>query len=349
MPEIWLRYGTSEVVLDIKAENMLRHARLAEEPMSDDVLSARYEAICSSVDGPVDMVILDGSRVAAGVASRLVSYLEGRGRSIGGIYSTARVTGIDARPFRGIASGRRTVLISRAALDPVFTYSCTATALMRLDTRLMHNAYNAFIHGEHSRIREMVDGYLQGINSNSTSLEIIQGERGIVDLLVCDTPSSYHLVSSRLDGLAYHAEVCRSIIASPGHTYRLTDALTALWNCSRVLKGDDGIIIMLAECVDGLGAEALQMLVEGRIQYTAAVDSHGYVDGLEYVHMIKAMREKGHDLGLVTMLPERYVRALGFRAFRRIRDALAYILGRMGQRHKVMVVSDAYTMPLVRV
>lgn len=343
-----MRYGTSEVVLDIKAENILKHVRVAQGPMGDDALHSRFEAL-AGIDGPVDIVVLDGSRVVADLASRLVAYLKGKGRSIDGIYSKGRgrIAGMDAKQFNGIGDGRRAILISMVRLDPVFAYSCTATALMRLNTALMQDAYDAFISNESSRIMDLVHEYMQGIDC--ISLEVLYGENGLLDLIVCDTPRSYESVSAKINELAYTTSTCRSIIASPGHVYRLSDALTALWNCSSVLK-QGGMMIMLAECTEGIGARALQMLVEGRLGYDYCDDhnssNHNYIDGLEYLYILKAIRERGYDVGLLTMLPEYYLKVLGFTPFRRVKDALAYILGKMGQRHKVTIVSDAGIIPL---
>ncbi|MEM0442483.1 MAG: hypothetical protein QW450_04935 [Candidatus Nitrosocaldus sp.] len=353
MPEIWMRYGTSEVVLDIKAENILNHLRIREEPLGDDEVNSRFEAVNASIDGTdaIDMVILDDSRLVIDVASGLIAYLEAKGRSIGSIYATskARVAGREAKPFKGIGTiGDRAVLISRATLDPVFKYSCTVTALLRLDRMIMDNAYRIFIDDPSgSRIRSIIDAYVK--DKRFISLEVLYGGHGLIDLLVCDAASSYSKVSARLEGLAYTtSDACRSIIASPGYAYRLSDALTALWNCSTMLR-DDGIIILMAECIDGLGAKALQMLVEGRLMYSNdhPIDAYGYIDGLEYLHILNVMSRRGYDIGLLTMLPELYVRALGFKPFRKVKDAIAYILGKIGQRQKVMIVSDALIMPII--
>lgn len=344
-----MRYGTSEVVLDIKAENILKYARVAQY-MGEDVVQSRFEAVDALIDGSsIDVVVLDGSRMVVEVASMLIAYLEGKDRSIGSIYATSkvRVAGRESRLFKGIGSiSSKAVLISRATLDPLFKYSCTATALMRLDGVVMQDVYRRFIRDDHSGIRDIINSYTQ--DKNLISLEVLYGD-GLIDLIVCDITRSYAEVHARLDGLAYTTDLCRSIIASPGHAYRLSDALTALWNCSTVLR-DDGIIVVMAECMEGLGAKALQMLVEGRIRHanTYPMDE-GYIDGLEYIHILDVMGKRGYDIGLLTMLPDLYVNALGFKSFRKVKDVLAYILGKMGQRHKVMIVSDALIMPMKRV
>ncbi|MEM2923146.1 MAG: hypothetical protein QW560_01875 [Candidatus Nitrosocaldus sp.] len=355
MPELWMRYGTSEVVLDIKAENILKHARIAQKPIGEDAVHSRFEAVDADIDASntIDIVILDSSRIVVDVASKLIAYLEGKGRSIESVYATSkvRVAGREAKLFKGIGTiGNRAVLISRAALDPVFKYSCTATALLRLDGAIMQDVYRIFSSTDdpysESGMRSIVEAYMQ--DKNLVSMDVLYGEHGLIDLLVCGAARSYSEVSARLEELAYATtDACKSIIASPGHVYRLSDALTALWNCSTILR-KDGIIILLAECIDGLGAKALQMLVEGRLMYSNdhPIDKHGYIDGLEYLHILNVMSRRGYDIGLLTMLPELYVSALGFKSFRKVKDALAYILAKMGQKHKVMMVSDASIMPM---
>ena len=60
----------------------------------------------------------------------------------------------------------------------------------------------------------------------------------------------------------------------------LSRSLSSIWNCSSAIK-EEGLVILLAECKNGLGSEAIQQYVEGRMSLDRLKNPSKYVDGME--------------------------------------------------------------------
>ncbi len=334
MPELWLRYGTTDVVLDIKSEYLLRHVKL--EDKEKDSISITKEL--DSIHGNYDVVMLDASDTTFSIVDALRNQV-----SIGNIYT---IKGLKYKGLKGLSldditnnNDKEYIFISRAMLDPIFKYSCTLTRLIRYDKGLMLKVFLEYIKrnskdNHYTNTLNPLDYY--NLNINGKSIEVAYNVDGITALKVSDIKGSYDATSSLLS--KQDLEYCKACIVSPGLVYNLSDVLTTLWNVMRIVK-DNGIVVLLAECIDGLG-EAFEMLIDGRLDYN---NPSRYLDGLECIHILKSAMNM-YEVGLVTMLPESYLRRLGLLWFRRVNDALQYILKRSKQ--KVMVVSDACMMDI---
>ena len=51
MPEIWLNYGKTEVVLDIKAENLEQKIDVEGKTLSDSEIESKLDALGVKLDG----------------------------------------------------------------------------------------------------------------------------------------------------------------------------------------------------------------------------------------------------------------------------------------------------------
>ena len=95
-----------------------------------------------------------------------------------------------------------------------------------------------------------------------------------------------------------------------------------------------GEIVIVGECSEGLGSTALEMLFEGRpIPST-------YVDGIEDLECIKALKEKG-DIYLVTALPSSILKRIGLDGYRSLSNTFSNIQSRHGWRLKALVIAHA--------
>ena len=59
MPEIWLNYGTNEVVLDIKAENLEQKTEINGTNLSDSEIDSKLETL--DISKPTEIVVLNVS------------------------------------------------------------------------------------------------------------------------------------------------------------------------------------------------------------------------------------------------------------------------------------------------
>jgi hypothetical protein len=117
------------------------------------------------------------------------------------------------------------------------------------------------------------------------------------------------------------------------HAIRL--ALGAL---KGVRKG--GEIVLVAECRDGVGSEALQMYLTGRMT-ESFLKRGAYVDGLEEISYVADLKEK-YSVTLLSSLPELYAGGkLKFRTARGSGEALAKVFSSVGRGAKLNVVTRA--------
>ncbi len=315
-----MRYGSTYSILDIRSENLLKHYRVGMEPMKEDQMKDTLKGVDGRYDG---IVLLDTSEVA----SKIVGML--RDNSIADDVYTVRADMVKSRGMKYLSKMEgRLVFVSRAAVDPIFGYSCTLSRLVRSNAQVMNDVY-----ADHIK-RGVIDPHDHISGLDGTAIELLYNDSGLLALSLTDVDGSYDAVRSML--IKQELDYSKACIVTPSVSDTLDDALLALWNTMGHVK-DDGIIVLLAECRKGF-SRALRMLIEG-------TNSDGYVEGLEYVKILNDAKSR-YELCLVTMLPDAYIKRLGLMAFRSLNDALQYILKRGKQ--KVMVVSDAEIMDVRR-
>ena len=105
-----------------------------------------------------------------------------------------------------------------------------------------------------------------------------------------------------------------------------------------VRKG--GEIVLVAECRDGVGSEALQMYLTGRM--TESFMKRGaYVEGLEEIPYVSELKEK-YSVTLLSSLPELYAGGkLRFGTARGSGEALTKVFSSVGRGAKLNVVTRA--------
>ena len=355
MPEIWLKYGSTEVVLDIKAENLLDYVTEDIEQMSEEQINAKLDGI--TVKNDAQIMVLDTSQHIAKLASMLVDSLMKRGTMISmGVPADTLNTYRNTFQDKGVRISKLPdktsdlpndlIFLSQTSFDPLFGYSGTPTLLLKhFGREEMLEAYKARDGdmpkpGTANNALSMAHSFAEKFNG--TSIEAVISSRGFADIAV-DKPTKAHQAAiAKLESLG-KVEVEKgkaSIISSGNGRSTLSNALNSLWNCIDAVK-EDGSITLLAECRDGFGSNALERLVEGKIDMDDAHNLAEYIDGLENLLYLDAVSEK-YELMLISTLPDYYVKnRLAFKTFRRIKDALHHILNVHGPRQKVLVVSDA--------
>lgn len=355
MPEIWLRYGGTEVVLDIKAENLLDYVIAETEQMNEEQVRSMLDTV--STAGPAQVIVLDDSPLLTGVAPMLVESLARRGIGIGGVCAPQSMLGAyrNALQANGLQPGRipedpsgfsNTIFLSLTGFDALFGFTGAPVRLLRhFGGELMLDAYatrSGDLPSPGQATKPLTAAYNFAEKFDATSVEVIAGSRGIADMAIDKPVKAHQAATGKLESTS-RAEVerSRSCIVSPGNVQStLSNALRTLWNCTDVVR-EDGNVTLLAECRDGFGSAALEMFIEGKLGGKDLRSPKKYIDGLEDLLYLEEAKKK-YDLMMVTSLPDYYAKdVLGFRTFRKIRDALHHILNTHGLRSKVLVVSDA--------
>jgi hypothetical protein len=355
MPEMWLKYGSTEIVLDIKAENLLDYVFGEEQNLSDEQISSKLAEV--PVNTGAHIVILEPSIQIAKLSLALVDSIRSRG--IDNIVVDVPLTMINmyrsvfqeknvmvSKLSNSIGGIDNAILLSRTAFDPLFGYAGAPTQLIRyLGNGEMLDAYKTRDNdlpnpGSVNNALSVAHRFVDKVNS--VSIECIFTSQGLLDIIINKPVDAHKEAISRLESTgSIEVERSKAVIVSSGDGYStLSHAFNSLWNCLDAVR-DEGSITLLAECRDGFGSRALQMLVEGKISMDDAHRSAEYIDGLENLLYLKEVSER-YKISLVSSLPDYYTKhRLGLKTHRRTRDVLQNILGAYGPRQKVLVVSDA--------
>lgn len=376
MPEIWLNYGSSDVVVDVRAEN-LGETISAEQPSALEGADLEKE-IDGMIDlsAPAEMAVLNSTpavhrllgtildmcsrrsaappRIVADrwVAAPLRAALpEGARVESGAVPAVGGGGGKDkGGAGREPEAARATYFVAEAELDGLFGYETVATRLARRFGRedVMLAAYakrrgpapapgeDAAAAGE---ARQFADRF------EVRALEVVAGPAGISHVRAGHPSETSRQVPRLLEAAAVrdgHAGRHRSLIASTGKAASndtLARSLASLWNC-RAAVPRGGLAVLLAECGRGTGAEALQRFAEGRLEAADLRRPPRYIDGMESLLFLEEAR-RDIQVAIVSILPELYTKRLGLVPLAGARAALGYALSTMGKRHKVSVLPDA--------
>ncbi|HXU96342.1 MAG TPA: transcriptional regulator, partial [Candidatus Nitrosotalea sp.] len=175
-----------------------------------------------------------------------------------------------------------------------------------------------------------------------SSIEIVANQTGVVDVAT-GHPSLTSSLSKSLSSIAMHeVEKHKVAIVSTGKeasNETLSRSLCSIWNCSNAIK-EEGLVILLAECKNGLGSEAIQQYIEGRMSLDRLKNPSKYVDGMDDLLFLTEMRKK-FGIGIVSILPHFFIAdKLGMIPFSGAKDAMDYVLKTYGERQKIAIVSD---------
>jgi hypothetical protein len=365
MPEIWLKYGATDVVLDIRFENLSSQVSSTFAPMPDEQARTLVESV--PVTDNMLIVALASSKAAARVANSVADAAKAKGFSVtvdvpakaaGALRANLAALAPDPQAALSInridyqslaermSKFQSTVFVSQAGFDPLFGFSGAPTALLRALSRdRMAQAFSARrgnvpVPGERGEpLKIAVESAPAG-----TAVELVANGAGVAGVHVGTVQEAFSKATDQLmSASTVEAEQVRSAIISAsndaGAHSTLAEALNSLWNCVHIVR-EGGSAVLLAECREGLGGGALQAFAEGRLGPEQLATAQ-YTDGLEHLLYMQELKQK-YDLGLVSSLPHYYAAArLGFATYSGARDALEKLLARNGKGHKALVVSDA--------
>ncbi len=354
MPEIWLGYGSTDVVLDIKAENLDKKIDSAGTNQTDIEISSKLDQI--DLVKPTELVILEYSKPVHKIISLLLEKCSQKSIPKPGIlldksdFHTVKNFFADSSPTISEfdishLSNSNLIFISEMGFDGLFGFNTISTKLVRrfgIDHMLA--AYekrkgNLPSPGEDLPTFTISQKFVDGFDISA--IEIIANSNGIVDLSVGHPSVTSSISKSFLSIATTQVGKHRTVIISPGKEsgdQTLGGSLSSLWNCHEAIK-DEGLAILLAECRNGVGSEAIQQYVEGRMSLDRLKNPAKYVNGMEDLLFLTEVRKKFH-LGIVSILPEFYNKKLDIISFGGIKNSLDHILKTQGARQKVAIVSD---------
>lgn len=355
MPEIWLSYGPTDVVLDVKAENLEKQMVSGGTPLADSAIVSKLESL--DMSKPTEFVILEHSKNIPKIISSLVEICVTKSlpkprfltdkpnlNFIKNIFSDPEISVLefDSAQF----SNANLVFVNEMEFDGLFGYDTVSTKLLRrFGKDNMLEAYekregNLPMPGYDLQTMQVAKKFTDGFEISS--IEIVANQTGIIDIATGHPSSTFSLSKSLSSIATQESEKHRVAIVSTGKeasNETLSRSLSSIWNCYNAIK-DEGLVILLAECKGGLGSEAIQQYVEGRMNLDRLRNPSKYVDKMEDLLFLTEVRKK-FGIGIVSILPYLYTKEkLGMIPFSGAKETLDYVLKTYGERQKIAIISD---------
>lgn len=352
MPEIWLNYGQTDVVLDIKAENLDQKIEFETQTLDDTVVSERLDPI--DLSRPQTFVVLNYTPAVQKILSIIFDKCTQKSVPRPKIFADKQIMNFvraslppesQVQAFEGIENVNPDLLfLGEMEFDGLFGFDSVCTKILRrFGKEQMLSAYEKRQGslpnpGQETPSLEVAKNFVNGFEISA--VEIIASQKGITDLSV-GHPSSTLGISKTLASFTKTIERHRTLLISTGKDASndtLGRSLGSLWNCYSAIK-DEGLAILLGECRAGIGSEAVRQYIEGRMSIERLQKPAKYVDGMEDLLFLSEI-QKRIKIGIVSILPEFYIKKLDMLLFDGIKETLEYVLKHQGARQKISIVSD---------
>ncbi|MDH3341139.1 MAG: transcriptional regulator [Nitrosopumilus sp.] len=353
MPEIWLNYGVTDVVLDIKAENLEQKIDSDGRILEDSAINEKLNSL--DLSKPIELIVLHNSKSIQKIISSLFTLCEQKSKPFPKIFAEKKILnlikmglpeGSSINEFDDVdISNSNLVFMGEMEFDGLFGYETISTRLLKkfgLDSMLSAYAKrqgNSPVPGQHPE--SLVEAKKFTDNFEIQGIEIVANSKGIIDFSIghpSETLSTTKILESNsIKDVGEH----KTVIVSTGKdasNFDLGKSLSSLWNCSSAIK-KDGLVILVAECKGGLGSDAIQQYIEDRLTLEQLRNPTKYISGMEDLLFLSEL-QKNFQIGLVSILPEFYAKKLNMISLPGIKYSMDYILKTQGTRQKVVVVTD---------
>ena len=353
MPEIWLNYGITDVVLDIRVENLEQKIDSDGKVLDDSAINERLSTL--DLSKPTDLVVLHNSKSVQKIISSLFSLCEQKSKPFPKILADKKIlnsiktglpegSSVDEFDSSSI-SNSNLMFMAEMEFDGLFGYETIATRLIKkFGSESMLSAYakrqgNLPASGQYpesfKEAKTFSDNFeIQGIEIVATSQGILDFSIGHPSETISQTKT---LESNSIKDIGQH----KTMIVSTGKDAsndNLGKSLSSIWNCSNAIK-KDGLAILIAECKSGLGSDAIQQFIEGRLTLEQLLNPTKYVNGMEDLLFLSEM-QKNFQIGLISILPEFYAKKLNLISLQGIKHSMDYVLKTQGIKQKIAVVAD---------
>ncbi|MCE2505533.1 MAG: transcriptional regulator [Nitrosopumilaceae archaeon] len=353
MPEIWLNYGITDVVLDIRAENLEQKIDSDGKILDDSAINEKLNTIDFSK--PMELVILHNSKSIQKIISSMFTLCEQKSKPFPKILTDKKILnqvkaglpeGSSINEFENMENpNSNLVFMGEMEFDGLFGYETVSTRLIKkFGLESMLSAYakrqgNLPVPGQYPESLQEAKKFSD--NFEIQGIEIVANSQGIIDFSIghpSETLSNTKILESNsIKDVGQH----KTMIISTGKDAsndNLGKSFSSLWNCSNAIK-KDGLAILVAECKGGLGSDALQQYIENRLTLEQLRNPTKYISGMEDLLFLSEI-QKNFQIGLVSILPEFYAKKLNMISLPGIKYSMDYILKTQGARQKVAVVAD---------
>jgi hypothetical protein len=354
--EIWLPYGDVESLLTLQAENLGE----LSDPVPESHVEELIQPLAERIKGREKLVVCDNKRATTKLMKSLTPLLPQDGtlkiyaRSPKGLEDGApdlkgRVLKLSPPPppaageltFSPEVAGGTAFVLSTGEPDPLFGYVDARVALGLSTVGGARKAAYTARGGDTPAFLEETPAY----SAMATAVEKVAGTA--FGTIVTKGGEPFAIIDggpkeARGYFIPQQVSPAKGVVIGAGgkgfddtFSHILRVSLGAL---KSVKRGGD--ILLVGECRDGLGSEALQMQTMGRIS-DAALRKGFYADGMEEIGYLDSLKEN-YSVTLLSSLPELYASGrFRFKTANNSAEALTKIFNSTGRGAKLHVFTRA--------
>ncbi len=361
MPEIWLNYGNNDVVLDILAENLEEKPVFENKIIDESIINEKLESV--DLSKPIEIALLNYTNSVQTIIQKIFEKCENKSISKPKLLVDKRILSlVKSKNPEDVSiiefeqdeiTNSNLIFISEMEFDGLFGFETNSTRLTkRFGKSEMLDAFKKR-NGDHPNpgqslpTIEVANNFVDSFEISS--IEIISNSNGIIDFSFGHPKSTMALSNLFAKSSLLNSEAHKTFILSTGKDASnqvLSKSLSSLWNCSSAVK-NQGLVILLAECLNGLGSESLQQYIDGRLSIEKIKNASHYIDGMENLLYLTEIQKK-MQIGLVSILPETYIKKLNMVPFDSVKKGMDYILKNQGIRQKVQIIEDGARTILIK-
>ena len=348
-----MNYGQNEVVLDIQAENLDERIEFEQPVLDDSTINENLDGL--DLSKPTEIVIQNYTPSVQKILGKIYEKCDIKSFSKPKLLvdktnlpqikannpDTASINEFEEQEL----SNSNLVFLGEVQFDGLFGYETIATRLLRkfgaekMLEAFSHRSGNLPASGQDSP--SLNDAKKFADTFEVSCIELTANKKGISGLQFGHPSKTSSISQTLLKSTNTFEEKFRTMIISTGKdasNQTLSSSLNSVWNFHTSIK-NQGLIVLTAECMAGLGSETFQKLIDGRITPEKIKNASKYEDGMENVLYLSEI-QKTIQIALISILPELYAKKLGMVPIEGVKKSMDYILKNQGPRQKVQVIED---------
>jgi len=364
MPEVWLGYGDTEVILDIKYENILDNVKPQFSILNTESLNLELENKIKLKKSNLIIIFTpflqmipilkyiyqeykkqnNNSSLEFNTTSKYIPFKIKRVLNDNGIYIN-RIENNEI--LNKIKDFDKTIILEKVEVDPFFGYKGPSTELIRTCFSNEMNIAFSTIYDKLPQPGQITEALNISIEKsrviNCDVINVISNNDGINSIYIGEMEESFKKTIEILNSISkIEVDNSKSAFITGNSNFNiqatLNNSFNLLWNNYNAVK-ENGIIVLLSENKNGLENGALLQFIEGRLDLND-LKKKQYIKDFEHINFLNVLGDK-FKIHIISSIPKVYLHKLGLKPIPRVKDGLKTILFEQGKSSKILIVPNS--------
>ena len=364
MPEVWLGYGDTEVILDIKYENILDNVKPQFSILNTESLNLELENKIKLKKSNLIIIFTpflqmipilkyiyqeykkqnNSSSLEFNTTSKYIPFKIKRVLNDNGIYIN-RIENNEI--LNKIKDFDKTIILEKVEVDPFFGYKGPSTELIRTCFSNEMNIAFSTIYDKLPQPGQITEALNISIEKsrviNCDVINVISNNDGINSIYIGEMEESFKKTIEILNSISkIEVDNSKSAFITGNSNFNiqatLNNSFNLLWNNYNAVK-ENGIIVLLSENKNGLENGALLQFIEGRLDLND-LKKKQYIKDFEHINFLNVLGDK-FKIHIISSIPKVYLHKLGLKPIPRVKDGLKTILFEQGKSSKILIVPNS--------